>query len=84
MKNLWYNTDRNQEQYKKQIEVVNQVLQNIGAEKIPQLMVYNKIDKQPSFIVPTGAVGISAMQKIGIDKLKNEIYNLIWTLLKKD
>ncbi|MBQ7973419.1 MAG: GTPase HflX, partial [Clostridia bacterium] len=64
-------------EYKKQIEVVNQVLQNIGAEKIPQLMVYNKIDKQPSFIVPTGAVGISAMQKIGIDKLKNEIYNLI-------
>ena len=64
-------------EYEKQITVVNQVLQNIGAGAIPQLLVFNKIDKRPDFIAPDGAIVISAMQKIGIDKLKNEIYNLI-------
>lgn len=63
--------------YEQQIEVVNQVLQDIGAGMIPQLLVFNKIDKNPAFVIPDGAVAISALKKIGIDKLKNEIYNLI-------
>lgn len=60
-----------------QIAVVNQVLENIGASSIPQLLVYNKIDKNPDFVAPAGSVAISAVQKIGIDKLKDKIYNLI-------
>lgn len=60
-----------------QVAVVNNVLQNIGAGQIKQLMVYNKIDKNPNFSVPDGAIGISAREKIGIDKLKKEIYNYL-------
>ena len=60
-----------------QIEVVNQVLKNIGAGAIPQLLVYNKIDKNPDFVAPNGAVVISAVKKIGIEELKNAIYQKI-------
>lgn len=60
-----------------QIAVVNQVLQNIGAGAIPQLLVYNKIDKNPDFVAPNGAVVISAVKKIGIEELKNAIYQKI-------
>ena len=63
--------------YPEQIAVVNQVLQNIGAGQIKQIIVYNKIDKNPTFVVPDGALGISAREKIGIDKLKKEIYNYL-------
>ena len=64
-------------QAEQQIDVVNQVLKNIGAGAIPQLLVYNKIDKNPEFIAPNDAVVISAVQKTGIDVLKNKIYELI-------
>lgn len=64
-------------EYEKQIAVVNQVLQNIGAGAIPQLLVFNKIDKKPDFVAPENAVTISAIKKIGIDELKSHIYNLI-------
>ncbi len=60
-----------------QITVVNQVLQNIGAGSIPQLLVYNKIDKNPNFNAPDGAIVISATQKTGIEQLKDAIYRLI-------
>ncbi|MCQ2381747.1 MAG: GTPase HflX [Clostridia bacterium] len=60
-----------------QIKVVNQVLKNIGADKIPQLLVYNKIDKNPDFVATEGSVVISAIQKTGIEKLKETIFNLI-------
>ena len=60
-----------------QIDVVNQVLKNIGAGAIKQLLVYNKIDKNPTFVAPDGAVVISAVQKTGIDQLKQRIFELI-------
>ena len=74
---LLHVVDWSNPEHEKQIAVVNQVLHNIGADTIPQLIVYNKIDKNPDFVVPDGAVAISAIQKIGIDKLKEQIYNLI-------
>ena len=57
--------------------MVNQVLKNLGADKIPQLLVYNKIDKKPDFVAPDGAVVISAVQKTNIEQLKQAIYDLI-------
>ncbi len=60
-----------------QIAVVNQVLQNIGAGSIPQLLVYNKIDKKPDFVAPDGAIVISAVKKTNIEQLKDAIFNLI-------
>ncbi|MCQ2382563.1 MAG: GTPase HflX [Clostridia bacterium] len=64
-------------EHETQIDVVNQVLKNLGADKIPQLLVYNKIDKNPDFVAPEGAVVISAVQKTNIDQLKTAIFNLI-------
>lgn len=63
--------------YPQQIAVVNQVLQNLGVTNTPQIMVFNKIDRQPDFVAPAGAVVISAKNKIGIDELKKRIYELI-------
>lgn len=60
-----------------QIAVVNQVLANIGADKIPQLLVYNKIDKNPDFVAPADALVISAVQKTNIEQLKAKIFDLI-------
>ena len=59
---------------KNQIAVVNKVLTELGADKLPQIMVYNKIDKNDRiFEVPQGVVCISAKQNIGIEELKQEI-----------
>ena len=64
-------------EHETQIAVVNQVLENLGADKIPQLLVYNKIDKKPDFVAPEGAVVISAVKKTNIEQLKDAIFNLI-------
>ncbi|MDR1917951.1 MAG: GTPase HflX [Christensenellaceae bacterium] len=56
----------------KQIAVVNEVLKNIGADKIPQILVYNKIDRGIA-VENKNAVHISALKNIGIDKLKAAI-----------
>ena len=64
-------------EHETQIAVVNQVLQNIGAGSIPQLVVYNKIDKRPDFIAPEGAVAISAVKRTNIEQLKAAIFDLI-------
>lgn len=61
-----------------QIEQVNAVLEEIQAEKIPQILVYNKIDKLnevPKVIKnETGyTVWLSALQEQGLDLLKKTI-----------
>lgn len=63
--------------WEQQIAVVNGVLAHIGAGQIRQIMVYNKIDKKPDFVAPADGVVISAKNNIGIDKLKNQIYQSI-------
>jgi GTP-binding protein HflX len=52
-----------------QIDAVRTVLAEIGAAEVPELLVYNKRDLAPSFIVPQGAVGMSALTGEGVDKL---------------
>ena len=60
--------------YKEQIEVVNGVLKEIKADNIPQILVYNKIDKvKAPFEVPQGVVLISAKNNKGVEDLKNRI-----------
>ena len=60
--------------YKEQIEVVEDVLKEIGADKIPCLMVYNKIDKSKKpFEVPKDVILISAKNNLGIEELKERI-----------
>jgi GTP-binding protein HflX len=52
-----------------QIDAVRTVLAEIGAAEVPELLVYNKRDLAPSFVVPQGAVGMSALTGEGVDKL---------------
>jgi GTP-binding protein HflX len=64
-----------------QITEVNKVLREIGADKIPTIMVYNKIDLLPSSTarVDKDAVGqiqavwVSAEKKIGLDGLLSSL-----------
>jgi GTP-binding protein HflX len=51
-----------------QVEAVRTVLGEIGAGDVPDLMVFNKIDKA-ALPIPEGAVAISALTGEGIDKL---------------
>jgi GTP-binding protein HflX len=51
-----------------QIDAVRTVLDEIGAGEVPELMVFNKMDKA-TVALPPEAVGISALTGEGIDKL---------------
>lgn len=70
------------------IEQVNQVLSSIGAEPVPRLMVYNKIDLLPGVLAHThrddtntiDRVYISAIQKLGF----SELYQAICEVLKQE
>jgi len=65
--------------YRNQMEVVNKVLKDLGAENIPQIVVYNKIDKNESpFEVPQDVLCISAKKNLGIENLKKEIQNKLF------
>ena len=71
---LLHIVDSSNPEYKNQIVVVNEVLRDIGADKNPEIMVYNKCDKADiEEINLTDAVLISAKFKKGLDKL-------IWTI----
>ena len=53
------------------------VLAEIGADNIPYLLLYNKIDAVPDFIPPPGSDGkffaISALKRRGLDALRAEL-----------
>jgi GTP-binding protein HflX len=59
------------------IAQTRQVLAEIGAEKIPYLMVYNKIDANPEFVVNNGhgekMFFISARENRGLPALQAEL-----------
>ncbi len=67
--------------YKQQIEVTSETLKQIGAENIPMIYAYNKIDLV-DFDIPAvhnDCVSISAKNKAGIDQLINLISQQIFT-----
>jgi GTP-binding protein HflX len=63
--------------FAERIAQTKSVLSEIGAEQIPFLMVYNKIDAHPDFVIPADnerpAFAVSALQKSGLPALKAEI-----------
>lgn len=73
--------DYSNENYKKQIEVTLETLKEIGADQIPMLFVYNKIDLTDREALPLkeNTVFISAKKQIGIDmlieKIKSYVFN---------
>lgn len=82
---LLHVVDANAEQRAAQIEQVNQVIEEIGAAEIPQILVFNKIDVNPQLdprVEDEGegppAVWLSARSGAGVDGLKE----LVGTLLR--
>ena len=69
-------SDRN---FKNKIYEVNKILTEINAEKIPQILVKNKIDindfDQNEVINPVNSVSVSAKEGIGIEMLKDLVSN---------
>lgn len=71
--------DLSDKNYLDKISVVNEVLHEIGADKIPQILVYNKFDKiGKPFEVPNNAILISAKKNINIDVLKSRISEILF------
>lgn len=66
--------DASNESYAEQIEVVEEVLKNIGA-KAPMIKVYNKCDVSEKTF--EDGITISAKKKIGIEELKAEIIKVL-------
>ena len=67
-----------------QIEDVNGVLAEIGASKIPQIVVYNKIDLIPALSAPDAGVGrdeygkinhlrVSALNGVGMERVREAV-----------
>lgn len=75
--------DRSNPEYHLHIEEVDKVLTEIGAEDIPQIRVYNKIDlidKNPGIREDSEenlSVFISAQNNLGIDYLMQAIFDLL-------
>lgn len=69
--------DRSNPFYKNHIEVANDVLAKIGAGDIPQLLVYNKVDKLTDY-KDEGVFTISAKNKTNLDELKIKITSLLF------
>ncbi|MCL2621480.1 MAG: GTPase HflX [Firmicutes bacterium] len=68
--------DASNKEFDKQIDVVNGVLKSIGADKIPQIRVFNKCDLVNGKVVTEAddTICISAKNNTNTDKLKNLIY----------
>lgn len=73
-------------EYEQQMDDVNKVLQEIHADNIPQLIIYNKVDKLPASLRPQGvvraadgraqAVYISVQDGRGLDELRAVLVEL--------
>ncbi len=55
--------------YKHHLEVTNETLKEIGAEEVPMIYVYNKIDLLDNYLTEENGVYISAKKMLGMDKL---------------
>ncbi|MFT3742314.1 MAG: GTPase HflX [Gammaproteobacteria bacterium] len=78
---LLHVVDAHNPEKRQYIEAVNEVIEQLGAEKVPQLLVYNKLDLVPGATfeieynpqgLPT-SVAVSAVTGEGIDILKQAI-----------
>lgn len=67
-----------------QLEVTQEVLQSLGCDHIPQLVVYNKCDAAPGILpLDSNAILVSAQTKKGIPNLLNHICNLLSARVQK-
>jgi GTPase len=64
--------------YENHIDVTNKTLKQIGADNIPVIYAYNKIDLVSSYLPNDKGVYISAKKKIGIEDLIDRIYKKVF------
>lgn len=64
--------------YKHHLKVTNETLKEIGAESVPMIYVYNKIDLVDDYLIEKNGVYISAKKNLGIDKLVETISNKVF------
>lgn len=64
--------------YKHHLKVTNDTLKEIGAESVPMIYVYNKIDLVDDYLTEKNGVYISAKKNLGIDKLVETISNKVF------
>ena len=77
--------DASDEQRHQRIQQVNEVIEEIGAEAVPQLHVYNKIDRIEGMQARTELsidgqqrVWVSARENHGVEQLLNCIDDMLW------
>ena len=83
---LLHVVDASNPDFERQMDDVNEVLEEIGAHEIPQLVVYNKIDLLPSGIREAGilrdnsghavGVNVSVAESLGLDGLREAMIEL--------
>ena len=83
---LLHVVDASNPDFERQMDDVNEVLEEIGAHEIPQLVVYNKIDLLPSGMREAGilrdnsgqavGVNISVVESLGMDGLREAMIEL--------
>ena len=76
--------DASDPQWRLQAEVVEDLCRQLGAEKTPRLMVFNKVDLLRDDQLPreTGAIYTAASKGIGLDNLVNNICRILGEDLK--
>lgn len=77
---LLHVVDVSDELYLQKIDIVNEVLCDLGALNIPTIIVYNKVDKDDKFKVEENEFNcvVSARNRINIDLLKSKIIHLLY------
>jgi GTP-binding protein HflX len=85
---LLHVVDASNPQAEQQIEQVQQVLREIGAEQVPQILIYNKIDMLDGPVPPTrrqvagrlrasiASFDVSALSGLGLDALRERLGEL--------
>ena len=71
--------DISSEDWIDQVEVVDSLIYELGAEGTPQIRVYNKIDQAETMFIPheSGSVAVSAVKRIGLEELTSEIEKIL-------
>jgi len=80
---LLHVVDASAEDFERHIEAVHLVVEEIGLSQIPELLVFNQIDKLPPGMGETlaaryGAVPVSSTERIGFAELLERAESLLW------
>jgi GTP-binding protein HflX len=76
--------DASAEDFERRIEAVRGVIEEIGHGELPELLVFNQIDKLPPGMGEIlagryGAVAVSALQRLGLAELLERAESMLWS-----